>query len=177
MNIKSITLGLALVVLSSSALAVDGYKGAKFGSSFEEFKKAKLCNWKKYTGENAKGVQSYYCDDFLFSGKNTLVFSIFINGQFKRLAISLNESQNITTIINSLEKKYGKPSTMFNAEDVASVEQNGGSLDMKFDNDTIIVGVKRDPSTKKDTSMLTYSSPDYFSLLGELDSKNVEGDL
>lgn len=174
---KTIALGFSLLLASSTVFAIDGYKGAKFGASFEDFKKAKLCTWKKYDKDNTKGMQTYYCEDFSFSGNNELAFSFFINGGFKRLAISLDKAVDISIIIEGLKKKYGEPSSSFTAEDVDYVKKHGGSLDMKFDNDTIIIGVKREPGTMQDSSMLTYSSPDYFKLLGELDKKNLDGDL
>ena len=174
---KSIALGLVLLAASIPASAVDGYKDAKFGTNIESVKKAKLCNWKKYTGGGRKGVDTYYCEDFSFAGQDSLAFAYFINGSFERLSITINSDLDITALVESLKKKYGAPSSLPNAEEVASAQKNGGSLNMKFDNDTIIVGVSRDANTMVETSLLIYSSSDYFNLLKKLDSKNIEGDL
>lgn len=82
MKLKSIALGMFLFVASSSAMAVDGYKGVKFGSSLNELNAGKLCTWNKYQKNKTDGMDYYSCENFKFSGKNTLAMAFFIDKKF-----------------------------------------------------------------------------------------------
>ena len=177
MKLKSIILGLSLVTISFTSMAVDGYKGVKFGSNFEDLKAAKICSWKQYADNKVKGMDTYYCDNFKFSGLNTIAMAIFMGGSFERFSIVLNDNQDVTALADSLMKKYGKPSSSFTQEEFKDFQNNGGSLTVKFDEDTVILGMNRDPGTKADSMQLLYSSPSYFEKLKKLQQKNMEGDL
>ncbi|HDT2145340.1 hypothetical protein [Kosakonia sacchari] len=177
MNIKSIILGLGLVAFTSAASAVDGYKGIKFGSDFNQLKAAKICTWKEYKDNKIKGMQTYYCPDFKFSGATTLATAIFLNDSFERLSIMIHDTQDVVTLFESLSKKYGSPSSKFTADELKSVQENGGSVTVKFDEDTVILSMNRDPATREESTMLLYSSPTYFDKLKQLEQKNMENDL
>lgn len=177
MNIKSILFGFGLMAFCSVATAVDGYKGIKFGSDFNKLKTAKICTWKEYADNNIKGMQTYYCSDFKFSGVTTLATAIFLNGSFERLSIMIHDTQDVVTLLESLTKKYGPPSSTFTEDELKSVQTNGGSVSIKYDEDTVILGINSDPSTKVESTMLLYSSPTYFDKLKQLEQKNMENDL
>lgn len=177
MKVKSIAFVVGLLAFSSASVAVDGYKGVKFGYNVNQLKAAKICSWKEYADNKIKGMETYYCENFKFSGVSTLATAIFLNGNFERLSIMLNDNQNVITLAESLKKKYGVPSSTFTADEFNNVQSNGGSLTIKFDSDTVILGMSRDPSTKADTAMLIYSAPSYFDKLKQLEQANMENDL
>lgn len=87
MKFRTISLGLALAVMSSSVLAVDGYKGVKFGSNVDTLLKSNICSFKKYDDDTT--VTTYFCKDFKFSGSNTVAMAFFLDGKFQRFAITL----------------------------------------------------------------------------------------
>ncbi|MGC8341830.1 hypothetical protein [Pantoea ananatis] len=169
------SVAISMFIFSSTSYAVDGYKGVKFGSSLSELKAAKLCSWKKWEGKQTKNLQSYYCQDFNFSGQNTIAFAVFYNDKFQRLAISIN--QNVDPVMKALTKKYGTPSSTSSQQDYQDVMKFGGSVFVKFDNNTVIVAGNYDVDTNKQTGQLIYSSPDYEQLLSKLQQESVENDL
>ena len=175
MKIKSLALGLALSVFSFTSSAVDGYKGVKFGSDVKTVLAAKLCNLQKYNDNKTKGLDAYYCNNFKLSGKDTTAMAIFLDGKFERLSISLN--MDINPVMATLEKKYGKASSMSTPEEAKKVMSEGGSIHIKYDNDTIIATVDRDIEEKKEYTHLIYTSPDYDKLLSQLQVRELDNDL
>lgn len=168
-------LGCLLLIFSSTTLAVDGYKDIKFGSSFKQLQNANLCSWKRFTGSEVKGFESFYCENFQFGSERTMAMAFFINGQFKRFGIVFDS--DVAAVLNGLHKKYGDPSSMYDDKKMEELKAYGGSVSVSFDKNTVVVNLNRDPSTKKDTTQLIYTSADYSRLLDELKSKNLENDL
>ncbi|HGM6655051.1 MULTISPECIES: hypothetical protein [Serratia] len=175
MKLKSISLGVFLFAVSSSVMAIDGYKGVKFGASFNELNASKLCTWKKYDGNIVNGIDSYVCKNFKFSGGNTFAVAFFIDGKFERLAIPIGN--NTMSVIDSLKKKYGEPSSSFTSEEFERAQSFGGDINVRFDKDTIIINVTRDPETKQDKTHLIYTSPQYDAMYKKLQEKSIEGDI
>ncbi|MEC5319290.1 hypothetical protein VSX61_10105 [Brenneria populi subsp. brevivirga] len=175
MKVKSLALGLVLSVFSFTSSAVDGYKGVKFGSDVKTVLAAKWCNFKKYNENETKGLDAYYCENFKLSGKDSLAMAIFLDGKFERLSLTLNI--DINSVIAALEKKYGNASSASTPEEVKKAMELGGSIYIRYDNDTVIVIGSRDIEAKKDYSQLVYTSPDYDKRLSELQAKELDNDL
>lgn len=175
MKLKSISLGVFLFAVSSSVMAVDGYKWVKFGSSVNELNAGKLCSWKKYEKNKTDGVEYYSCENFKFSGKNTLAMAFFIDKKFERIAISIDSNQ--MALIESLKKKYGEPSSTFTADEFEKAQKFGGSISVKFDADTVIVNVTRDAQTMQDTTYLIYTSNDFDGMYKKINEKSMESDI
>ncbi|AYC19837.1 hypothetical protein DZA65_02959 [Dickeya dianthicola] len=175
MKFKTIALVIALSATSFGVAAVDGYKGVKFGSDLKTVIAAKWCNLKKYEEKKINGVESYYCQDFKFSGSNSLAMVLFLNGKFERLAITLNDG--INPVVAALERKYGQPSSSSTPEEAKAALANGGSIYIKYDNDTIFVAGHRDASTGKDFSQLIYTSPNFDQAMEAQQAKNLGNDL
>ncbi|HEN3660453.1 TPA: hypothetical protein U5E42_000125 [Yersinia enterocolitica] len=173
MKLRAISLGLALAVMSSSVLAVDGYKGVKFGSNIDTLLKSNICSFKKYD-ENTT-VTTYLCKDFKFSGSNTIAMAFFLDGKFQRLAISLNT--NVVSVLDGLVKKYGPASSASTAEEMKLASTTGEPIYVKFDNDTVFVKGQKDLPTGKDEGVLVYTSSTYEKELVRLQSKAVQDDL
>ncbi len=174
MKNKLFYLGLILLAAPSFAMAVDGYKGVKFGSSFNELNAAKMCSWDK-SNDDVKGRDSYYCDDFKFSGKKSRAMAFFINQKFERFAIVIE--QDIGTFLESLKNKYGVPSSMVTPQELERFQSNGGSMNVKFDNDTVIVNFTHEVSSNKELTLLIYTSPKFDKLNKEINVKNLESDI
>lgn len=173
MKLRTISLGLALVVMSSSVLAVDGYKGVKFGSNVDTLLKSNICSFKKY--DNDSIVTTYACRDFKFSGSNTAAMAFFLDGKFQRFVITLNVK--VDSVFNGLAKKYGPPSSTSTAEEMHNAATTGKPIYIRFDNDTIFIRGQKDLSTGKDDGMLIYSSPSYDKELTKMQSKTIQDDL
>jgi len=176
MKYKLFSLGFMLLTVSLPIMAVDGYKDVKFGSGINELKSAKLCSWKVDYDENVKGMESYYCDNFKFSGKDSFAMAFFINKKFERFVITIPTS-NLSSVLESIKKKYGDPTSTFTAEDAEEVKTIGGEINVKFDNDTVIVNLSRSTDTKEDSAYLIYNSPMYDDLYKKLQEKNIESDI
>ncbi|HGU9904403.1 TPA: hypothetical protein ACNFPO_004452 [Citrobacter freundii] len=172
---RQFALGLLLLTFSSVSLAVDGYKNVKFGSSFKQLQNANFCNWKRYDEKKIPGLDSYYCENFQFGSERTMAMAFFINGQFKRFGIVFDS--DVSAVLNGLQKKYGEPSSTFDANKMDELKAYGGSASIGFDKDTVVVTLTRDPTTKQDSTQLIYTAQDYEKLYGALKSKNLEGDL
>ncbi|QHP82375.1 hypothetical protein EO763_22190 [Pectobacterium odoriferum] len=170
-----IIIGVFLSALSFSSTAVDGYKDVKFGADVNTVLAANLCSLKKNESGKIKGVESYYCTDFKFSGSDTLAIVFFLNGKFERLAINLNA--NIDAVASALGKRYGKPSSLSTPEEADWALANGGAIYIRYDNDTVFITAHRDASTRKDLGQLIYTSPSYANLMKLLQEKNLENDL
>lgn len=177
MKLKTIFIGVSLIAVSFTSSAVDGYKNVKFGSGLDTLKAAKLCAWRHFDENHEKGIDSYYCDNFNFSGVKTVAMSIFIKNSFERFSIVINDNINVSALLSSLQQKYGKPSSSFTSEEFDSFQAHGGSLTVKFDNDTVMLGMNHDPETKAYATQLVYSSPSYFEKLKEQQQKNMKDDL
>ncbi|WP_145546541.1 hypothetical protein [Yersinia intermedia] len=173
MKFRTISLGLALAVMSSSVLAVDGYKGVKFGSNVDTLLKSNICSFKKYDDDTT--VTTYFCKDFKFSGSNTVAMAFFLDGKFQRFAITLNVK--VDSVFNGLVKKYGPASSTSTAEEMHNASTTGEPIYIRFDNDTIFIRGQRDLSTGKDDGMLIYSSPSYEEELTKMQLKTIQGDL
>lgn len=174
MNIRQLSLGLALLVVSYSSLGVDGYKGVKFGSSFNDLNTANICSWQEKK-DKLKGVNSYYCDDFKFSGKDTIAAAFFINGRFERFAIVLE--QDFGAVLEVLKKKYGRPSLTVTLEDIEKYQSQGGSLSMQFDNNTIILNASRENPSEKEKIFLVYTTTEFESLYKKIQASALENDI
>ncbi|MBN3174846.1 hypothetical protein H4F69_14960 [Pectobacterium brasiliense] len=174
MKLKTITLGIILSVMSSTAFAADGYKNVKFGSSVETVLASKLCSLQKYKSDT-HGMDSYACQDFVFSGQPTLAMAIFLNGKFQRFAISLNTSA--TPVLEGLTKKYGPASSSSTAEEMDRAAVTGDSIFVRFDNDTVFVQGNKNLSTGKDEGILVYTTPQYDKELLALQAKSLRNDL
>ncbi|WP_447876851.1 hypothetical protein [Serratia fonticola] len=174
MNIKQLSLGLALLVVSYSSLGVDGYKGVKFGSSFNDLNSANICSWQEKKDE-LKGVNSYYCDDFKFSGKDTIAAAFFINERFERFAIVLG--QDIGAVLEGLKNKYGPPSSMVTLEDIEKYQSQGGSLNIEFDKGTIILNATRENSSGKEKTLLVYTTTEFESLYNKIRANGLKNDI
>lgn len=172
---KKIAIFLGLMISASSAYAVDGYKNINFGASINDVKKAHICSMKDY-GADTPGMDSVACDDFKFSGRKTLAYAIFLNGKFERFAIVLRNNDT-DAIITGLKDKYGNPSSSSTQDELQDAVKNGGSIFIKFDNDTVVFQGTRDSETLKDSGFLIYTTPDYDSKLATLKSKKFKDDL
>lgn len=179
MKIKKIALFTLLFcsIASGQALAVDGYKNVKFGSTFSQLQASKICSWKKYEGNKVNGMDTYYCQDLSFAGKPRVGMAFFVDKKFERLAIPITKDINFDALIDSLKRKYGEPSSLFTREQIEKAMSEGGEVSIKYDNDTVIVGITKDGTTKQETTLLVYTSKDYFDKVANLQSSALDGDL
>lgn len=176
MSIKAIVMGIFLSAVAFNTFAVDGYKNVKFGSDISTLKKAKLCTWAKGDSYSIKGVDTYFCPDFKFSGSNSMAIAIFINDRFERISINLNNN-DIEPLLTALQKKYGEPSSATSADKAEKAVENGGEVYIKYDSDTVFVSMNRDLELQKDLASLVYSSSDYTKKFAAVRSKTLEDDV
>lgn len=172
-----LTFAVLGLVISGEVAAVDGYKGVKFGSSFSQLQAGKICSWEKYEADKTPGMDTYYCTNFQFAGKKRTGLAIFIDKKFERISVPLTKDIGFEALADSLKKKYGEPSSVFTQEDIQKAMTDGGEVNVKFDNDTVIISITHDVSTNADTSLLIYTSPDYFEKMNKIQAKALDGDL
>ena len=96
---------LAITIISTNALAIDGYKNLKFGMSIEEVLKAgkELCSFEKV--QQKKQISMYGCADLKFVGEETNLYAYFVKGILLRIAVSVPQGK-FDVIMNSVPKKY-----------------------------------------------------------------------
>lgn len=165
---KRVLLGLVLIILSLNSWAVDGYKSLKFGNTIKQLIDSKICTFKKVSVKNQ--LTTYACDDFKFGEQNTIGMAAFINDKFKRLVINIDGP--LEPLIESLNKKYGLPSSMSDEEAIKNYDQTGKPVFIRYDKDTIIAQTQFDGG--KIITMLIYTVPDYDAearkaMLGSID--------
>ncbi|CDL82563.1 hypothetical protein ID852_08900 [Xenorhabdus sp. 42] len=71
----------ALGMISFNAMAVDGYKDAKFGMTEKEFFAKKLCHFeegKPVDFSQSKGISLYSCPDFSFANTKRRAVAFFL---------------------------------------------------------------------------------------------------
>ncbi|PHM52492.1 hypothetical protein [Xenorhabdus sp. KK7.4] len=171
---KKLIVMLVLGMVSFGAMAVDGYKDAKFGIAEKEFLSKKLCNFEKVGNfPQMKEVTFYLCTDFLFADKKHGATALFLNGKFKRLDIIMDS--RVLPLKGSLERKYGTPSSMPSQEEIDNVKRNGGNVFMGFDGDT--VRIELNVERGKEYTALVYTDPDFGKVVQELTRRKLEKDI
>ncbi|HEQ1859971.1 TPA: hypothetical protein VEO38_003557 [Providencia alcalifaciens] len=173
---QKILIGMLLSFFSISALAIDGYKGIKFGSSVKEVLDANICSLKQFPDmEKIPETQEYGCFNLPFGGKNTLGMAFFIDGKFKRFAINVDD--NYVSVLNGLIEKYGKPSSSNTPEEITAASRNGNPVFVRFDNDTIFIRLEWNVATGKESALLIYTSHDFDKLMALKNKKSIINDI
>ncbi|EPL7527875.1 hypothetical protein RG484_001618 [Morganella morganii] len=171
---KKYLVGIALALITTGAMAVDGYKGVKFGSSYSTLKKANLCSFKPYSSPvDIKGFSAYECSDFIFSGRKNNAAVSFIDNKFQQLII--NFDGETMPLLEALRDKYGVPSSSTPTDVMKRAAQTGEPVIIKFDHDTVIV--RYENSNGKDKTTLIYAASDYEKRVNSLLKKSVSDDI
>ncbi|MGJ3350213.1 hypothetical protein JC794_03895 [Morganella morganii] len=171
---KKYLLGIVLALTAVGAMAVDGYKGVKFGSSFEKIKSAGLCSFVPYKQNSVSHVSLYQCTDFRFSGKNTIAMVSLLDNKFSRLVIVVNNG-SIQSLYAALSEKYGEPSFLSSSEEVQQSMVTGEPVYVKFDNDTVIIKVEKVNGIE--VSTLIYTVPDFEQKVSDIQKNNISDDI
>lgn len=173
-KITAISLCL-LGLLTQPAFAVDGYKGLRFGSSEKELMSHGLCTMTPGDGLVA-GTSMYYCSDFNMGGNVTTAYAYFIDGQFLRLAVSLDWN-SIGAIGKGLVSKYGPATSGSTQEQIAAVERTpNSSAYVAYDNDTVYINMESDANLNK-YALLIYSDPSFNARLDGKRNDAFQSDL
>ncbi|KMW74830.1 hypothetical protein TI10_03505 [Photorhabdus luminescens subsp. luminescens] len=161
---KKLAVMLALGMISFGAMAVDGYKDAKFGMTEEEFLSKRLCDFEKFEGDSRiEEVSLYSCSDFSFANKKREAMAFFLNGKFKRLEINIGRL--VKPVSKSLTKKYGDGSSYPSKEEFENALKYNGTMSIGYDNNTVLVDIHIICGKEGiETSQLIYTSPDVYTL-------------
>ncbi|HCR3209750.1 hypothetical protein F9879_15760 [Morganella morganii] len=171
---KKYLLGIVLALTAAGAMAVDGYKGVKFGSSFEDLQSAGLCDFKKANSQpNGQNVVVYNCLDFKFSGKDTIAAASFLDGKFGKLVIMVNSPAE--PVIDALAKKYGGVSSSSTMEEIQNAPITGKPVYVRFDHDTVVF--KMEMAGKINIKHLIYTSPEFDKKMNETQASNISDDI
>ncbi len=171
---KKYLFGAILSLAAAGAMAVDGYKNIKFGSSYSIVNEANLCELKPYNAPvDVKGFSAYQCSDFIFSGKKNNAAISFINDEFQQLIINFNGET--MPLLEALREKYGKPSSSTPTDVMKRAAKTGEPVIIKFDHDTVIVRYER--LDGKDRTTLIYAAPDYEKKVNTLLKESVSNDI
>ena len=165
-------MGLALA--SNAALAVDGYKNLKFGMSQEDVNNTNICTLSPQNLD-VQGVEALGCTDLQFGGKSRMAVMAFMDNKLERVMV-IQDAGSIEGLLAGLSEKYGAPSSVPSAEELQRVNATGGSIEVKFDGDTVIVRgtIAHD---KSETVLLMYSTPDYDEKLAQQQKGELQSDL
>ncbi len=178
MKIKNYLLGAAVagsVMLSNTALAVDGYKGLKFGMSTQEVLDQRLCSFES-DGIDENGIEAFYCDDFNFGSEITDAAAYFINGKFLRFGI-LGSMDRAEGLMNGLTAKYGSPSSMSTQEEFQAVDSlPDRSAYIAFDQETVVLKVESDVNFNQSV-LLIYTDTDFDKMLLDSQANAMSSDL
>ncbi|MEJ1366293.1 MAG: hypothetical protein RPU42_14555 [Candidatus Sedimenticola sp. (ex Thyasira tokunagai)] len=170
-----ISMFLGSVFMSPVVMAVDGYKGLKFGMTKEQVLESKLCTFEEQsTGQD--GVVFYGCSDFIFGGEAVEAGAFFIGGKFLRFAIipSLDVAVGLT---QGLTDKYGPVSSASTKQEFNAVDTlPNRSAFLAFDKDTVYLKLSSDENYVQ-SALLLYTSPRFDALLFKGQKKAVSDDL
>lgn len=171
---KKYLAGLLLAMVVTGAGAVDGYKGVKFGSSFDDLQSAKLCNFERASRQpDNKNVVLYNCMNFQFADSNTMAAASFIDGKFVKLQIIVDPP--LDPILKALYNKYGTPSSLSTKDDIQNAAVTGNPVYIRFDNGTVFL--KAEKVNKIDVVSLNYVSPDFESSIEQQQVHKIADDI
>ncbi|MGL4349544.1 MAG: hypothetical protein ACRCT2_02995 [Plesiomonas shigelloides] len=173
-KIAAVTICL-LGILTQPAVAVDGYKGLRFGASEKELMAHGLCTM--YPGDGlVAGTSLYQCSDFNMGGNTTNAYAYFIDGQFLRLAVSLDWG-SIGAISRGLASKYGPATSGSTQAQIAAIESTpNSSAYVAYDKDTVYINMESDANLNKH-ALLIYSDPSFNARLDSKRNEAFQGDL
>ncbi|MEJ1358321.1 MAG: hypothetical protein RPU51_09135 [Candidatus Sedimenticola sp. (ex Thyasira tokunagai)] len=170
-----ISMFLGSVFMSPVVMAVDGYKGLKFGMTKEQVLESKLCTFEEQSIGQV-GVEFYGCRDFMFGGEVVLAGAYFINGKFLRLMIvpSINVAVGL---MNGLTDKYGKPSSSSTPQEFTALDTlPNRKAFLAFDRDTIYLNLMSDENYAQ-SALLFYTTPTFDTLMQKVQQKSMSSDL
>lgn len=170
---KRFFLVLVLVLAAPPVMAIDGYKGMKFGMSKKEALQNKPCTFVPAPSANPV-VEHYYCNDLPFSGDKVAASAFFVRGEFLRFSI-LTTSTDIVATAKALTAKYGEAQSMEGDPQKVGVVP-GAELRAVFDSGTIEVMLKTAPSLKVN-SFLIYTDPNFEDKLTDAAAKELVNEL
>lgn len=163
-------------LLSQPAIAVDGYKGVKFGASEAELLSKNLCTMTKGP-EYVQGVSMYQCNDFKLGAATTNAYAYFIDGKFLRFGIDLDWNGNMKSVGSGLVSKYGEASSSSTREQIRAVDTTpNASAYIAFDNDTVYINMESDERMNY-AAMLIYSDLSFNSLFEQKRIAELSNDL
>lgn len=174
---RKITTSIVLVgaALSCQALAVDGYKEVKFGTSTKEVMKSGLCSFSP-ADYGIKGVTSLACEDLPFGGDKVAASAFFIGDKFLRLGIETDVDKAIG-LRDSLIKKYGPPSSMSPAKYFSAIDTTPNTQAfMAFDHDTVFIRLDTDEQMTQSATLI-YTDPLYEKQLNAHEANALSDDL
>lgn len=171
---KKYIAGLLLAFIATGAMAVDGYKGVKFGSSFNTLQSAKFCDFQKASNQpDNKNIVMYNCMNFQFADSNTMAAASFIDGKFVKLQIIVDPP--LDPIIKALYNKYGTPSSSSTKDDIQNAAVTGSPVYIRFDKGTVFLKVEK--VNKIDVVSLNYVSPDFEPSIEQQQVKKIADDI
>ncbi|ACS86159.1 hypothetical protein [Musicola paradisiaca] len=152
-------LALTLSLLSLTAVAADGYKDMKFGSSYSTIKQQADCS---LSGpETVDGMSVYSCKNFVFGSKKTLAMFGFNNDKFVRLAISVT-MDDLPSVVEGLKSKYGMTTPLSSADINTFMNTPNSRVVARFDKNHITLVFDNDANGQK-TIFLVYTADNYSS--------------
>lgn len=151
---NKLSLLLAIMALSTSAVAADGYREMKFGSPTATVLAQANCTMEE--PEEAPVGIMYSCEDFVFSGKKTEATLFFVNEKFTRITIALPDDE-VAKTIDALKKQYAiaAQSTPKEMQDVEHTPNKSAFI--HFDNNHISLLKTSDEEVQVSTT-LTYAA-------------------
>lgn len=170
---KKLLIGALLTFFSVSSMAVDGYKNIKFGSTFNEIKKLKVCNFQQYyTYKNIRGVTSYSCNDFKFLGKKTTAAIAFIDGKLGKFVIVIEPTgDEVKSILEAMESKYGKP----NFNNISANMKPNEKPRIEFANGSIYLTEKEYQGNSE--VYITYAKPEFDAEFNKRNKESINSDI
>lgn len=172
MKLSKLLLGVGVSLLASSALAVDGYKDLKFGSSIEQVKKSKSC---KSGWIDLKQNGAWGCPKFQFGKDTTYGYAFLFDNKLERVSIMIPTGK-ASAVSNGLLEKYGQPSSIpQNAPTDGNFPPNS-NWDVGFDNDTVLFRASFDANGGQ-SSFVIYTTTDFNKKAQQNQNFEVKDDL
>lgn len=173
-GMKKTLLLSALLAVSASSQAVDGYGGIKFGATKEEFLANPPCTMRPYDA-NLPGMEILTCND-LQVASSYAAHAYFLGDRFLKFAIEVPWA-SLGPVSTALTKKYGVGSSASSREEVmAVVEKPNSTAYLRFDNDTITLMTSSDANMNKSVAII-YSHPGYDEIYQKIEEDALQGQL
>lgn len=167
---------LIAMLVSISALALDGYREFKFGIDSKKLTSMKKCSVSKLLSEDETAI--YVCTDLIVGGKKSAAGFYFLHDKLARVTIIVgNTESDFVTTLTALKEKYGPKYVAPNELEVQAFDIGRRSeLYVEWEKENVSLSIKRE-MIGAIIVQVTYSVNDYNSIYEKIKSKAIKNDL
>lgn len=174
MTLLKPALAIVLLSITTSSLAINGYKDFKFGMTPKEAMSLHKCKWEKLSEKMPRILEQVYsCNKYKFNKENVSIYLAFSpDKKLVRVAIdNIPESMSLD-VIQGLKEKY-TPTSMPTEQEVQNAKK-GSKLKYKFNNGDVIFTVTFEPDYGVSYGLLYTETPTTLKIREYSEKKKID---